>query len=106
MAALAFDTLKIVQRLEEAGVPAAQARAQVAALVEVINAENEHIAETYSSKTDIAQRLTNIEADLVKIDAKLEKTAAETKAELVKWVVSVGVLQMALITALVLKLAN
>ena len=38
--------------------------------------------------------------------AEVRKEVAETKSELVRWVVAVGVLQTALITALVLKLAG
>jgi predicted phage gp36 major capsid-like protein len=77
--ALTFDTLQFVQRLKKAGIQDVEAEA-------VRDAQaNADIA----TKRDIAV---------------LETRIAETKAELIKWVVSVGVLQTAMIGALLMKL--
>lgn len=43
--------------------------------------------------------------DLKLLEANLRRDIAETKAELIRWVVAVGVLQITLIAALLLKLA-
>ena len=41
-----------------------------------------------------------------KLDAKIDKSVLDLKSELIRWMVSVGILQMALIAGLVLKLAH
>jgi len=108
-----FDTLKMVDRLIEAGVPTAQAKVQTQLLAEVISAEDSSIADRFSSKQDVAQELLSIKLLLEKLDSKIDKSTAEVrielagvKSELIRWVVSVGVLQMALIAGLVLKLVH
>ncbi|MBV8047300.1 MAG: hypothetical protein JO171_09115 [Paludibacterium sp.] len=106
MTSIPFDTLKVVARLEQAGMPAEQARVQAAVLAEVIAAEALRSVERHAGKADVGLELVGLRAELKTIDAKVDKAAAEVKSELVRWVVSVGVLQMALITGLVLKLAN
>ncbi|MET0319346.1 MAG: hypothetical protein ABW069_01345 [Duganella sp.] len=117
-----------MERLEGAGFTNDQARTQAAVLAEVISAEHCAVADRYASKQDVAQELHPINASLESVNlnidtsiaalhakigasletlnAKIDKTAAEVKGELIRWVVSVGVLQMALIAALVLKLAH
>jgi ribosome-associated translation inhibitor RaiA len=181
MAEMRFDTEKMVERLEDAGVPHGQARAHVSLLMNSINTTEESIIERCTSQQEVADHLTLIKAEFEKhclrfddkfedlrhyVDAKLEKQrmhfdaelerlrqhvdseleklrqhvdteleklrlhvdaelekqrmhfAAEigklrlefhaqlsnTRGDLIKWVVSVGILQMALIAALVLKL--
>jgi hypothetical protein len=106
MAAVPFDTLKMVERFEGAGFSMAQAKVQAAVLAEVISAEDSSIAERFSSKQDVSQELVAIKASLDTINAKIDKSAAEVKGELIRWVVSVGLLQMALIAGLVLKLVR
>lgn len=82
MSALTFDTLQFVQRLKKAGIQDNEAEA-IAEAVRDAQA-NADIA----TKRDIAI---------------LETRIAETKAELIKWVVSAGVLQTAMIGALLMK---
>ncbi|WP_232429632.1 MULTISPECIES: hypothetical protein [unclassified Janthinobacterium] len=113
MAAIAFDTLKMAERLESAGMPAAQAKMQATVLAEVITAEDASIVDRFSSKQDVAVELAAIKAGIEKLDSKISQSAAEfkalnsdTKAELIRWVVSVGILQMALVAGLVLKLVK
>lgn len=80
MSAVPFDTLRLADKLEAAGFTHDQARAQAEVLIEVATAD----------KTSVATKL-----DL-----------AEAKAELIKWVVTVGILQMTLIGALLMKLSG
>ena len=112
-----FDTLKMVNRLVKAGVPTEQAKVQTELLAEVISAEDSSIADRFSSKQDVTQELLSIKAALEKLDSKIDskienldskidQSAAEVKSELIRGVVSVGVLQMALIAGLVLKLVH
>ena len=87
MSALTFDTLQFVQRLKKAGMQSNEAEAIAEVIAEAVRGgqTNADIA----TKRDIAI---------------LETRIAETKAELIKWGVSVGVLQTALIGALLLRL--
>ena len=115
MSSITFDTLKFVERLEKAGIPREQAAAQVTVFAEMLTVEDERVNERYSTKQDALQHESGVETKLVQLDAKIDakfnqldmkidKSAAEVKAELIKWVVSVGVLQITIITALLLKL--
>lgn len=90
MASLTFDTLKFANTLKEAGVPPAQAEAEAKALAEVFEINLKELA---------------TQQDLKLLEANLRRDIAETKAELIRWVVAVGVLQITLIAALLLKLA-
>ncbi|GHU32594.1 hypothetical protein AGMMS50256_22970 [Betaproteobacteria bacterium] len=87
MAAITFDTLQFVQRLTKAGVKEPEAVAIAEAVRDV------------QANADIATK-----QDVLNSKAELEVKIAETKAELVKWVVSVGILQTALIGGLFLRL--
>lgn len=161
MASLPFDTLEMVERLEDAGVPTAQAKVQVSMLAEVIRSEDASISDRFVSKQDVIQELasirtliekldaktntrfemldakidskfgmldakidskfgmldgkidaniktldTKIDANIGMLDIKIDKSASDVKSELIRWVVTVGILQMALIAGLVLKLAH
>ena len=104
MAAIPFDTLKMAERLERAGFSIEQAKVQAAMLAEIIGAEDASIVERFSSKHDVSRELTESRSSIEKLEAKIDRTVSEAKAELVRWVVGVGLLQMALIAGLVLKL--
>ncbi|MYN46614.1 DUF1640 domain-containing protein [Pseudoduganella sp. FT93W] len=121
MASSPFDTLKVVERLEGAGVPAAQARAHVAVLSDVLTqtltAESENMAELYLPRQESSAEFSLVRIALEKLDAKVEKLdakvdarLAELRSELIRWVVTVavslGILQTALISGLLLKLLH
>jgi hypothetical protein len=76
MNALTFDTLQFVQRLRKAGIEDNEAEA-------------------------IAEAVRDAQANA---DIATKRDMAELKAELIKWVVSVGVLQTSLIGALLIRL--
>lgn len=94
MSTITFDTLQFVQRLKKAGIAEAEAEA-IAEAVRDVQASGE-----VATKQDIAL----IRQDLEVTKAHLEVKIAETKADLVRWVVGVGVLQTALIAAMLLRL--
>jgi uncharacterized protein YlxW (UPF0749 family) len=113
MMSLPFDTQKMVDRLEQAGVSGEQARAHVEVLVDAITGQEAEMDERYSNKQDgsrdlneIRAVLTRLEARVETVDAKIDKVAAEVRAELIRWVVSAGLLQTALISALLIKLVH
>lgn len=91
MTTITFDTLQFVQRLKKAGIVEAEAEAIAEAVRDV------HASADLATKTDLQQGLATIEA-------KLEVKIAETKGDLIRWVVGVGMLQTALIAAMMLKL--
>ena len=114
MATRPFDTPRVVERLEGAGVPAEQARMHASVFADVlqqtISAEGECMAERFANKQETGVEFSQIKVSLEKLDAKIDTTAAELKSELVRWmvsvVVSVGVLQTALIAGLLLKIVH
>ncbi len=91
MTTITFDTLAYVKTLREAGVEEKQAEAQAAALAAVLK----------SGVTDLA---TKQDIDLLR--AELKRDAAELKAELIRWVVGVGILQTTLIVGILARLAK
>ena len=118
--AVPFDTLKMVERLEQAGVPLEQAKAQAAIMVDAFEAEDKRIAERFATREGVEQQLVGIRSDINdlrneqklirgeinQVKAELGKAISDSKAEMIRWVVSVGILQIALIAALVLKLVQ
>lgn len=87
MATITFDTLKFAQTLRAAGVSENQAEAFAEAVRE------SHLSAEVATKPDV---------DLLR--AEIRKDIADSRAELTRWIVSVGILQSALIAALVIKL--
>jgi hypothetical protein len=87
MASITFDTLKYVEHLRAAGISEAQAKA-------LSEAQREVLGEIFEQK-DLATKY-----DIRELEVKL----AETKSELIRWVVGAGFLQTALIAALLIKL--
>lgn len=87
MAAITFDTLRFVTRLKESGLSETQALA---------------ITEAFKEAHGEAEVATK--ADIRELELKFEARMADTKAELVRWIVAAGFLQTALIAALLIKL--
>ncbi|MFZ2407345.1 MAG: DUF1640 domain-containing protein [Methylobacter sp.] len=99
MTTLAFDTYAFIRKLKDSGITEEQARAQVEALslaLEQFQTEL-HLSES-ATKQDVREAVRESEL-------KLELKIAETKAELVRWIVGAGFLQTALIAALLIKLS-
>jgi hypothetical protein len=118
MATLTFDTHEFVTELKHAGLSEPQAEAitrlhQQAANATIDYVKHEHSLNTVITNKDLDARIkeTELKIELVKSELKrdietVRKEIAETKAELIRWVVAVGVLQITIITALLLKLAG
>lgn len=79
MTTLAFDTLMYAKKLREAGVPENQAEVQAEAMAEIVE-----------DKLATKQDLRNLELTL-------ELKIAETKAEVIKWMLGTSVAQAAVI---------
>lgn len=102
MASLTFDTYAFIRKLKESGISEEQARAQVEALSTAFEQFQGELHYTdLATKPDIRELELKIEL----VRAELKRDMAETKAELIRWIVGAGFLQTALITALLLKLS-
>jgi hypothetical protein len=97
MATITFDTLAYAKKLKHAGFTEEQAEVAAEAQKETIDIVISDIEVRHLN--DMATK-----RDLAEVALKLEVRLAETKSELIRWVVAAGFLQTALITALLLKL--
>jgi hypothetical protein len=92
MAAVAFDTLKLAQRLEAAGLPTGQAQAVAVALAETIG---EAVVTREYLDLRLAEQTARIETRFAEVDGKfaevggrfaeVEGKIAEARAEMLKW---------------------
>ena len=102
MATLAFDTYAFIRKLKDSGISEEQARAQVEALS---TAFEQFQGETHF--TDLADKhdIRELELKIELVKAELKRDMAETKADLIRWIIGAGFLQTALIAGLLLKLS-
>lgn len=98
MSSVPFDTHAFYVELVESGLPEKTANAVTKAVTQIEQAKLEDLA----TKRDLKELELSTKRDLAQIEAKI----AESKAELIRWVVGVGILQITLIAALVLKMAD
>jgi hypothetical protein len=82
MTTMTFDTLGYFEKLKAAGVPEAQAKVQTEALREIIE-----------------DRLAT-KQDLRELEARRDIKLAELKNDLLRWILSIAVAQIAIIVAL------
>ena len=129
MASIAFDTHQFVKRLKDSGFTEAQAEVitdlqRQASAAAVDQAKQDYHLEEISTKRDLEETEAALKHDLKETEAALKRetnelaykiellraetkqSIAEAKADLIRWVVGAGILQTAVITALLLKLAN
>jgi chromosome segregation ATPase len=84
MSSLAFDTLKYANRLKDAGVPPAQAEAQVEVLAEALQSQDKAIAENERAISGNDKAAARIESRLERFEARVDRQFAEARAELQK----------------------
>ena len=118
--ATTFDTLEFTEDLKNAGIKENEAKAIVklmkraqesanadfATKQEIVELRHANDNANLATKMDIARLESKLESKIVEMKSDLEGRIAETKADLTKWVVTVGVLQFALISALLLKIVD
>ena len=100
MSTLGFDTHEFVKKLKEAGFSEIQAETLTDLQKITVSNTLEQAKHDYHLD-DLATK-----RDLNEGQLKLQKEIAETKADLVKWVVAVGLLQITIITGLLLRLSG
>ena len=128
MNAIILDTLEFANKLKAGGFTEQQAETQARAIAEIVEKQlaTKHDMEAREAdlKRDIQESENRLEVKIKELEITLRKdvevlraemkrdiaetgrSIAETKAELIRWVVGVGILQLTIITALMLKLAN
>ena len=99
-----FDSHKYATRLTEAGMAPGLATIQAEMTGDIMTKLSglDSQLEQTDIKIDNAKILLNARID--QVEARLEVKLADTRSDIIKWVVSVGILQSSLITALLLKM--
>jgi len=94
MSAITFDTHLFIRKLRETGITEPQAEV-------IVGVVRDAVASTeLATKTD----LEIVKLELTRDIETVRKEMAESKAELVRWIVGAGFLQTVLIAALLMKL--
>ena len=96
MSTIPFDTHAFYVELVESGLAEKTAEALTKAVTKIELAKLEELA----TKRDVKE----IELKIELVKSELKRDISENKAELIRWVVGVGLLQLTIITALMLKL--
>ncbi|MDP3511434.1 MAG: hypothetical protein Q8S20_01685 [Sulfuritalea sp.] len=84
MSTITFDTLKFVEKLEKAGIPREQAKAEAEALAEVLD----NGAQELVTKKDMLIALGDLRADIM------------------KWVIGLALAQVGLLVAILLRMPH
>ncbi len=105
MSTITFDTHEFIKELKGAGFSEEQAEAitklqKAAASNTLEQARHDFELDNVATKRDLKELELTLESRIKDTELKI----AETKSELVRWVVGVGLLQTTLIAALLLKL--
>ena len=113
MSTIVLDTLEYASKLKAGGFNEQQAETQARALAEVLERQMATEAEVSEHENLLRRDIAEIKRDLreteLRLEAKIAETharIAETKADLTRWVVGVGVLQTTLIIGVLLKVAK
>lgn len=103
MSTITFDTHEFIKELKNAGFSEEQAEIITKLQKVAVTSTLEQARHDY----DLDNLVTNqsLDSRLRETELKSEVKLAETKSELIRWIVSVGLLQTALITALLIKLS-
>lgn len=111
MPVIPFDTHEFIKELKSAGFSEEQAEAitrlQKAAVSTTLEqAKHDFELDDVATKRDLKELETSLKRDIKELELKQDVKLAETKSELIRWVVGVGLLQTTLIAALLLKLTG
>jgi len=111
MTILTFDTHEFIKELKDSGFSEQQAEAITKLQKNTINATLEQAKHDYqlediATTRDLKELELKLDARIRELELKVAKDIVESKAELIRWVVAVGLLQITVITGLILKLAG
>jgi hypothetical protein len=107
MATITFDTHAFIKRLKESGLSEAQAEVITQLQQEAVTTSLEQARQTFHlDELALKHDVKEIDLKIETLRADLRRELAESKAELIRWVVSAGILQTAIIGALLLSLVK
>nr|VFJ46844.1 MAG: hypothetical protein BECKFW1821B_GA0114236_100179 [Candidatus Kentron sp. FW] len=97
MSAIAFDTLKFVQTLQDAGFNEIQAKS-------VARAFNDAQHETdVATKADVDRLDDSIKSNAERLEHLIAQTNAQTRADIIKWVSGIALAQTLLLVGVLTK---
>lgn len=117
MSIAAFDTLKLVRRLESAGMPGAQAAGLAEAFAEIMITELATKADLRELRADLIGQmngrdgslrteLEKLRTDMEKMRGELRTEIAASKSEMLRWIVPLMLGQMALSLGILLRVSS
>ena len=111
MTALTFDTHDFVKKLKGAGFSEEQAEVltdlQKATSQNTLEqARHDYELDDLATKRDLKELENNLKKDIEILRLETKRDIAESKADLIRWVVGVGLLQITIIAALMLRLVG
>ncbi|NJM11068.1 MAG: hypothetical protein HC889_03425 [Synechococcaceae cyanobacterium SM1_2_3] len=117
MSTIVLDTLDYATKLKAGGFTDQQAETQARALAEVVEkqlATQQQVSEHESNlrrdielmRIELKRDIDLLRAEMKKDIAETHRVIAETKAELIRWVVGVSILQTTLIVGILARLAK
>jgi hypothetical protein len=109
--ATTFDTHEFVKRLKGVGFSEEQAETLTDLQKTTISntleqAKHDYELDDMATKRDLKELEVALKRDIKEIELKIEVKIAETKADLIRWVVAVGLLQITIITGLIFRLTG
>jgi hypothetical protein len=110
MSAIVLDTLDYATKLKSGGFSEQQAETQARALAEVLEKQIATKAEVAEHENvlrrDIEGLRVELKRDIRELELKLEARLSETKADLTRWVIGVGILQTTVVIGVLMKVAK
>ena len=99
MTTFILDTLAYSETLKAGGFSEQQANTQARALAEILDRQ-------MATKAELTEHENALRHDIEVLRLELKRDLAETKADLTRWVVGVGILQTTVIIGVLLKVAK
>jgi hypothetical protein len=111
MTSLTFDTHDFVKKLKGVGFSEEQAELltelQKTTVINALEqARHNYELDDLATKRDLKELETNLKKDIEILRLETKRDIAESKADLIRWVVGVGLLQITIIAALMLRLVG
>jgi hypothetical protein len=111
MSTIPFDTLAFAAELIESGLPEKHAnaiakavsKAQVSSIEQV---KHDYELDNIATKRDLKEMELALRKDIEVLRADSRRDIAESKAELIRWVMGVGLLQTTILAGLMFRLAD
>jgi uncharacterized protein YcbK (DUF882 family) len=111
MATLTFDTHEFVKKLKGVGFSEEQAEIltdlqKTTVLNTLEQARHDYELDDLATKRDLKELETILRKDIEILRSNTERDIERNKAELIRWVVGVGLLQITIIAGLIFRLAG